>query len=68
MESEGMAPFLDRYREQSKLGRFGKPDEIAGAALFLASDDASYVTGHSLIVDGGFTTGWRTELSDRMGI
>jgi meso-butanediol dehydrogenase / (S,S)-butanediol dehydrogenase / diacetyl reductase len=68
MGSEGMAPFLDRYREQAQLGRFGHPDEIAGAALFLASDDASYVTGHSLVVDGGFTTGMRTALSDRMGI
>jgi NAD(P)-dependent dehydrogenase (short-subunit alcohol dehydrogenase family) len=68
MGSEGMAPFLDEYREHAKLGRFGRPEEIGAAALFLSSDDASYVTGHSLIVDGGFTTGWRTGLSDRMGI
>ena len=63
-----MAPFLDRYREHTKLGRFGRPEEIAGAALFLASDDASFVTGHALVVDGGFTAGMRTELrpwSDR---
>jgi len=37
------------------LGRYGAPEEVAGAALFLASDDASYVTGQTIAVDGGFT-------------
>ena len=59
---------VDRYRDQHKLGRFGRPEEIASAALFLASDDASFVTGHALVVDGGYTTGMRTELSDRLGL
>jgi NAD(P)-dependent dehydrogenase (short-subunit alcohol dehydrogenase family) len=37
------------------LGRIGDPHEIAGVVRFLASDEASYVTGASLLVDGGLT-------------
>ena len=68
MGSETMAPYLDEYRRAHKLGRFGRPDELAAAMLFLASDDASFVTGHALVVDGGFTAGMRTGLSDLMGL
>ena len=39
--------------KQIPLGHFGKPEDIAGAAAFLASDSASYVTGQVLVVDGG---------------
>ncbi|MFC0282666.1 SDR family oxidoreductase [Camelimonas abortus] len=40
--------------QRTSLGRWGRPEEIAGAVVFLASREASYVTGHSLAVDGGF--------------
>ncbi|MGB3865724.1 MAG: SDR family NAD(P)-dependent oxidoreductase [Xanthobacteraceae bacterium] len=45
-----------RREERIPLGRYGKPHEIADAVAFLASDDASFVNGHLLCVDGGYTT------------
>jgi NAD(P)-dependent dehydrogenase (short-subunit alcohol dehydrogenase family) len=42
---------------RTPLGRYGTPDEIAGGALYLASDAASFLTGHTLVIDGGMTIG-----------
>jgi NAD(P)-dependent dehydrogenase (short-subunit alcohol dehydrogenase family) len=43
------------WNERHPIGRIGQPEEVARAALFLASDDASFVTGHLMFVDGGWT-------------
>ncbi|HEY3096266.1 MAG TPA: SDR family NAD(P)-dependent oxidoreductase [Acidimicrobiia bacterium] len=68
MSMEGMTQVREQYRGAHKLGRFGRPDEIAAAAAFLASDDASFVTGHALVVDGGFTAGMRTGVLEPLGL
>jgi glucose 1-dehydrogenase len=44
---------IEPYLKTIPLGRIGNPEEIAAAALYLASDDSSYMTGHSMVVDGG---------------
>ena len=48
--------FIERYNKKTMLGRMGKPEDIAGPIAFLLSDAASYITGHNLMVDGGFVS------------
>ncbi|MEI8405735.1 MAG: SDR family NAD(P)-dependent oxidoreductase [Actinomycetes bacterium] len=68
IDPDGMASYTERMREEHLLGRFGQASEVAAAVAFLASADASFITGHALVVDGGFTAGLRVGLLDQMGI
>lgn len=48
-------PFIE---QRAPLGRLGEPDEVAALYHFLASDEAAYITGQNIAIDGGLTTGW----------
>ncbi|MET7290497.1 glucose 1-dehydrogenase [Streptomyces sp. NPDC005573] len=52
-DADGAAKMRDAFAAQVPLGRMGDPDEVAAAALFLAGDESSFVTGSELFVDGG---------------
>jgi NAD(P)-dependent dehydrogenase (short-subunit alcohol dehydrogenase family) len=62
LQQDALKAIGDKLRGYHLLGRFAKPEEIAASILFLASDDASFVTGSSLVVDGGYTAGHRLAL------
>jgi NAD(P)-dependent dehydrogenase (short-subunit alcohol dehydrogenase family) len=48
-------PFFDEIIRRTPAGRFGTPEECAGAAVFLASHAADFVTGATIFVDGGYS-------------
>ncbi len=55
----------DKSADVIPLGRKGTPEDLAGAALFLASDDAAYITGHMYFVDGGLAAQLRLPALDK---
>lgn len=48
-------------------GRLGTPEEVARCAVFLASDDSTFVNGHALVVDGGMSAGWQIDVEKALG-
>jgi NAD(P)-dependent dehydrogenase (short-subunit alcohol dehydrogenase family) len=53
---DGQNPqFVEQYETEVPIGRMADPEEIAGGVVYLLSDAASYVTGHNLVIDGGWT-------------
>jgi 3-oxoacyl-[acyl-carrier protein] reductase len=65
IDTQGMSPQVKQERGAAiPLGRVGEPEEMAGPAVFLASDDASYITGHIFAVDGGLLSQQRSPQVD----
>lgn len=67
LKEEALRAIHDQMKSWHLLNRVGQPEEVANCALFLASDEASFVTGHALVVDGGWTAGRRIQMPELVG-
>jgi NAD(P)-dependent dehydrogenase (short-subunit alcohol dehydrogenase family) len=68
LKADALKSVHDEMLRWHVLGRLGRPEEVASCALFLASDEASFVTGHAMVVDGGWTAGRRIDTSALEGV
>ena len=68
LNQDFMADVKADIKAQTKLGRFGEPVEMANVALFLASDEASFVTGQAIVADGGYIAGHGHGIVEMMGL
>lgn len=64
LQTEGTV--REEWLDQYPVGRFGRPEDVAAAALFLTSDAASFITGTELVIDGGLTAGLDQRLEELM--
>jgi NAD(P)-dependent dehydrogenase (short-subunit alcohol dehydrogenase family) len=68
LNNPALSAVREEIRHEHKLRRFGRPDEIAAVAAFLAGADASFISGQAIAVDGGFTAGRDHHVTELMGL
>ena len=68
LNNPALSAVREEIRHEHKLRRFGRPEEIAAVAAFLAGADASFISGQAIAVDGGFTAGRDHHVTELMGL
>jgi NAD(P)-dependent dehydrogenase (short-subunit alcohol dehydrogenase family) len=67
MALPGAQEIKNRIVDLCPAGRLGRPEEVANCAVFLASDESSYINGHALVMDGGMSAGWQLDVDRILG-